>query len=109
MLSEKIFKEYVSHTVEVLKETYVGNIIYVQERMKKNANEEELKQIEDIILATERMIVYFEKSDDWVKKLHEDAKNESGGGDYGTDTIDGELESRDNEEEIARIETARNS
>jgi hypothetical protein len=109
MLSEKIFEEYVSHTVEVLKETYVGNIVYVQERIKANAPESELKQIEEIILAAERMIVYFEKSDDWVKKLHEDAKNESGGGEYGTDAIDGEFESRDNAEEVARIEEARNS
>ena len=109
MLSEKIFEEYVSHTVEVLKETYVGNIVYVQERIKANAPESQLKQIEQIILAAERMLVYFEKSDDWVKKLHEDAKNESGGGEYATDPMDGQFEWRDNPEEVAGIEEGRNS
>ena len=109
MLSEKIFEEYVSHTIDVLKDTYVGNIVYVQERMKKNAPEEELKQIEEIILATERMIVYYEKSDAWVKELHEKAKQQGDGDEYGTGAIDGEFESRDDEAEIARIEAARNS
>jgi hypothetical protein len=104
MLSEKIFEEYVSHTIEVLKETYVGNIVYVQERVKANAPESELKQIEEIIIATERMIVYFEKSDDWVKELHENAKNENDGEEYGTNGSIG-----DNEKEVARIEEARNS
>lgn len=102
MLSEKIFEEYVSHTIEVLKETYVGNIVYVQERVKANAPESELKQIEEIIIATERMIVYFEKSDDWVKELHENAKND--GEEHGTNGSIG-----DNEKEVARIEEARNS
>lgn len=102
---EKEFEKGVETSIEVLKETYINNILYVQERMKENAKEEELKQIEDIILATERLIVYFMQDDKWVKELHEKAK----AGDNDGNTIDGTATSRDDEAEVARIEEARNS
>lgn len=104
--SEKEFEKGVETTIEVLKETYINNILYVQERMKENAKEDELKRVEDIILATERMIVYFMQDDSWVKELHEKAK--AGDNDGGT-TIDGTATSGDDEAEVARIEEARNS
>ena len=95
--SEKDFKKAVESTVEVLKESYISNIIYVQDRIKDNAEEEELKQVEEIILAMERLIVYFEQSDEWVKNLHDEAKKEV------------ENERKDGDAEVARIEEARNS
>jgi hypothetical protein len=104
--SEKDFEKGVDTTIEVLKETYINNILYVQDRMKDKAPEAELKNIEEIILATERLIVYFMQSDEWVKDLHEKAK--AGDNDGGT-TIDGTATSGDDEEEVARIEEARNS
>ena len=99
--SKKEFDQAVDTTVEVLKETYVNNIIYVQDRVKEGAEEDELKRIEDIILATERMIIYFEQSDEWVKNLHEEAKKNS----------EGEVDevANDNDTEADRIEEARNS
>jgi len=102
---EKEFEKGVETSIEVLKETYINNILYVQERIKENAKEEELKQIEEIILATERLIVYFMQDDKWVKELHEQAK----AGDNDGNTIDGTATSRDSEKEVARIEEARNS
>lgn len=104
--SEKEFEKGVETAIEVLKETYINNILYVQERMKENAKEDELKRVEEIILATERMIVYFMQDDSWVKELHEKAK--AGDNDGGT-TIDGTATIRDDEAEVARIEEARNS
>ena len=101
--SEKEFEDGVKTTIEVLKETYVGNIMHVQDRVKAKAEESELKTIEEIILATERLIIYFEQSDEWVKNLHEEAK---GGSDVRSD--DG-LGGDDSEAEVARIEEARNS
>jgi len=70
--------------------------------MKDNAKEDELKQIDELILANERMIVYFDEDDKWVKDLHEQAK----GNENGT-TIEGTSE--DNDTEATRIEEARNS
>lgn len=99
--SKKEFDQAVESTVEVLKETYVNNIIYVQDRMKEGAEEDELKRIEDIILATERMIIYFEQSDEWVKNLHEEAKNANEGEE---DAVEA-----DDDTEADRIEEARNS
>ena len=46
--SKEEFDMAVESAVEVLKETYINNIVYVQERMKDNAEESELKQIEEI-------------------------------------------------------------
>ena len=99
--SKKEFDQAVDTTVEVLKETYVNNIIYVQDRVKEGAEEDELKRIEDIILATERMIIYFEQSDEWVKNLHEEAKN-------ATEGEEDAVEADDNTE-ADRIDEARNS
>ena len=105
MYTEKEFKESVEHTKRVLKDTYVNNIIYIQERMKDGAEEDELKNIEELIIANERMIVYYDEGDEWVKQLHEDAQagvdnvSEDGLGD----------DSGDDEGEVARIEAARNS
>ena len=99
--SKKEFDQAVETTVEVLKETYINNILYVQERVKDNAEEDELKRIEDIILATERMIIYFEQSEEWVKHLHEEAKQNA----------EGEVDevAEDDDTEADRIEEARNS
>ena len=99
--SKKEFDQAVDTTVEVLKEPYVNNIIYVQDRVKDGAEEDELKRIEDIILATERMIIYFEQSDEWVKNLHEEAKNANEG-------EEDEVEA-DDDTEADRIDEARNS
>lgn len=99
--SEKDFEKGVETAIEVLKETYINNILYVQERVKEKAPESELKQIEDVILATERLIVYFMQSDEWVKELHEKAK---AGDDNGTTSNDDRAEA-----EVSRIEEARNS
>lgn len=93
MFTEKQFNEAVETTKQILKDTYVSNIIYIQERMKDGAKEDELKNIEELIIANERMIVYFDQGDDWVKELHEEATKES-------DNDDGEL---------VRIDEARNS
>lgn len=104
MYTEKEFEEALDKTKAVLKDTYVNNIIYIQDRMKEGAEEDELKNIEELIIANERMIVYYDESDEWVKNLHEEAKAkgeadaESGGDDSG-----------DDEGEVARIEEARNS
>ena len=98
--SKEEFDTAVEGAVEVLKETYINNIVYVQERMKDNAEEDELKQIEEIILSTERMIVFFMQSDEWVKNLHEEAKN--------ANSEEGELV-EDDDTEADRIEEARNS
>lgn len=93
MFTEKQFNEAVETTKQILKDTYVSNIIYIQERMKDGAKEDELKNIEELIIANERMIVYFDQGDEWVKELHEEATKES-------DNDDGEL---------VRIDEARNS
>lgn len=103
--NEKEFEEGVKTSIEVLKETYINNIMYVQERMKDNAPESELKQIEEIIMATERMVIYFMQSDEWVKELHEKAK--AGVNDGSSDGLGDD--SGDDEAESARIEEARNS
>ena len=105
MYTEKEFKEALEKTKAVLKDTYVNNIIYIQERMKDNADEKELKNIEELIIANERMIVYYDEGDDWVKQLHEDAQ---AGADNGTGDGLGD-DSGDDESEVARIEEARNS
>lgn len=102
--TEKEFEDGVKTAIDVLKETYVGNIMHVQERVKANAEESELKTIEEIILAAERLIIYFEQSDEWVKSLHDEAK----GGSDGSSNDDGLL-GGDDEGEVARIEEARNS
>lgn len=109
MYTEKEFEEHVEITTRVLKDTYVNNIIYVQERIKDGADETEIKNIEELIIANERMIVYFDQSDEWVKQLHEEAQRKSG------ETVDASNDdglgddSGDDEEEVARIEEARNS
>ena len=100
--SKKEFDQAVDTTVEVLKETYINNILYVQERVKDKAEEGELKRIEDIILATERMIIYFEQSEEWVKNLHEEAQNAQDEGEV--DEV-----AEDDDTEADRIEEARNS
>lgn len=102
--SEKQFEEDVEVTKRILKDTYISNIVYVQERMKAGADESELKNIDELIIANERMIVYFDQNDDWVKKLHEDAK---AGEDNGTSSE--RNDTGDDEEAIARIEETRNS
>ena len=99
--SKAEFDKAVETSVEVLKETYINNILYVQDRMKDNAEEDELKKIEDIIVSTEKMIIYFEQSDEWVKNLHEEAKNNSEG-------EESEV-TQDDDTEADRIEEARNS
>lgn len=105
MYTDKEFQEALDKTKAVLKDTYVNNIIYIQERMKDGAEESELKSIEELIIANERMIVYYDEGDQWVKELHEDAQ--ANGEDNGTS---GEREnSGDDEGEVARIEEARNS
>lgn len=76
-LTEKEYERDLEATKRLLKETYVGNIIYVQDRMKDGAEEEELKQIEDIIIANEKLIVYFDQSDEWVKDLHKQAQGDN--------------------------------
>lgn len=106
MYTEKEFKEHLEVTKRVLKDTYVNNIIYVQERIKDGAEETEIKNIEDLIIANERMIVYFDEGDAWVKELHEEAKRKSE--ENGDGNSDGS-NTRDDEEEVARIEEARNS
>jgi hypothetical protein len=103
--TEKEFKEDVEVTKRILKDTYVNNIIYVQERIKDGADESELKNIEDLIIANERLIVYFDEGDDWVKQLHEEAAGS--GEDNGTTSE--RIDTRDAEKEVARIEEARNS
>ena len=106
MYTEKEFKEHLEVTKRVLKDTYVSNIIYVQDRIKDGAKEEEIKSIEELIIANERMIVYFDESDEWVKELHEQAR----GKDDGTESGDGSSEwSGDDEGAVTRIEEARNS
>jgi|TARA_R110002096_G_scaffold316868_2_gene511329 hypothetical protein len=100
--TEKQWKADVEVAKAVLKETYVNNIVYVQERVKEGAKEEELKQIEDLIMANERLIVYFDEGDEWVKELHEQAKGD------GADDAEFE-EVKDDEDEVARIDNARNS
>jgi hypothetical protein len=87
--------------VDILKETYISNIVYVQERVKAGAKEDELKQIDELIIANERMIVYFDESDNWVKELHEEARK-------GMEKENGKS-STDDAAEVARIEEARNS
>jgi hypothetical protein len=77
-LTEKEYERDLEACKRMLKETYVGNIIHVQERSNDGADEEEIKQIEDIIIANEKLIVYFDQSDEWVKELHEEAKKQSG-------------------------------
>ena len=104
MYTEKEFKEQLEVTKRILKDTYVNNIIYVQQRIKDGAEEDEIKNIEELIIANERMIVYFDEGDDWVRELHEEAQKKSGVVD--DETIDG---SGDSEEDVARIEEARNS
>jgi hypothetical protein len=74
--TEKQWKADVEVAKGVLKETYVNNIVYVQERVKDGAKEDELKQIEDLIMANERLIVYFDEGYEWVKELHEQAKGD---------------------------------
>jgi hypothetical protein len=106
MYTEKEFKEQLEVTKRVLKDTYVNNIIYVQERIKDGAEESEIKSIEDLIIANERMIVYFDEGDSWVRELHEEAKRKSE--ENGNGISDGN-DTRDDEEEVARIEEARNS
>lgn len=106
MLTEKDFERDVEVAKRVLKETYVSNIVYINERITAGAPEDELKSIEELIIANERMIVYFDKGDEWVKELHEEAKRNYEENGDGTVTIDG---STDTEAEIARIEAARNS
>ena len=106
MYTEKEFEEHVEIARRVLKDTYVSNIVYVNERVKEGATEDEIKSIEELIIANERMIVYFDKGDDWVRELHEEAKRKYEENGDGTVTIDG---SADTEAEIARIEAARNS
>ena len=109
MYTEKEFEEHVEITTRVLKDTYVNNIIYVQERIKDGAEEAEIKNIEELIIANERMIVYFDQSDEWVKQLHEEAQRKSGESNDG-EPIEGELISGgDDEEAVARSEEARNS
>jgi len=103
--TEKQFKEDVEVTKRILKDTYVNNIIYVQERIKDVADESELKNIEDLIIANERLIVYFDEGDDWVKQLHEEASGS--GDDNGTSSE--RTNTGDDEEAVARIEEARNS
>lgn len=105
MYTEKEFKEHVEVAKRVLKDTYVSNIIYVQERIKDGADESEIKNIEELIIANERMIVYFDEGDDWVKDLHEQAKgNDDGTSDDGSNEWSG-----DDEAAVTRIEEARNS
>jgi hypothetical protein len=106
MYTEKEFQEALEKTKAVLKDTYVQNIIYIQERMKDKAPEEELKNIEELIIANERMIVYYDEGDQWVKELHADAAAK--GEDNGTSDGLGD-DSGDDEGEVARIEEARNS
>ena len=103
MYTEKEFEEALDKTKAVLKDTYVNNIIYIQDRMKEGAEEDELKNIEELIIANERMIVYYDESDEWVKNLHEEARKNSG--------IEGEVDevAKDNDTEADRIEEARNS
>lgn len=103
--TEKQFKEDVEVTKRILKDTYVNNIVYVQERIKDGADETELKNIEDLIIANERLIVYFDEGDEWVKQLHEEAQ--AGGNDDGTNSE--RTNTGDDEEAVARIEEARNS
>ena len=109
MYTEKEFKEDVEVTKRILKDTYINNIIYVQERIKEGAEESELKNIEDLIIANERMIVYFDEGDEWVKDLHDEAKRKSE--ENGNGSSDDGLgdDSGNAEEEVARIEEARNS
>lgn len=109
MYTEKEFKEHLEVTKRVLKDTYVNNIVYVQERIKDGAEETEIKNIEELIIANERMIVYFDEGDEWVKELHEEAKRkyeETNGGSSDNGIGD---DSGNAEEEVARIEEARNS
>jgi hypothetical protein len=98
--TQKEFDVAVETCVDVLKDTYIHNIVYVQERIEAKAEEDELKRIEDIIISTEKLIVYFLQSDEWVKNLHAEAKGEKDGADE---------EGSESESEVARIEEARNS
>ena len=97
---QKEFDVAVETCVDILKDTYIHNIVYVQERIEAKAEEDELKRIEDIIISTEKLIVYFLQSDEWVKNLHAEAKGEKDGTDE---------EGSESESEVARIEEARNS
>jgi allophanate hydrolase subunit 1 len=103
-LTEKDFERDVEAAKRVLKETYVGNIVYVQDRMKDGAEEEELKNIEDLIIATERLIVYFDGDDKWVKELHEEAKRNSGENDGSSDEPADEFERLEKAGNFERVE-----
>lgn len=108
MYTEKEFKEHVEVAKRILKDTYINNIIYVQERIKDGAKEGEITNIEDLIVANERMIVYFDEGDDWVKELHEEAKSKTiDGDDNGNTNALGRT--TDDEVEFSRVEEARNS
>lgn len=99
-LTQKDYERDVQAASRALKETYVGNIIYMQERQEAKAPEEELKNIEDLIIACERLIVYFDQSDEWVKELHEEAKRNAGENNGSSE--------REPEDEFERLEKAGN-
>lgn len=115
MYTEKEFEEHVEFAKRILKDTYVNNIVYVQERIRDGAEESEIEQIEELILANERMIIYYDKGDKWVKDLHEEAqRNSKEGGDEPAEGSrylgdEGDAIEAEFEEEFARIEAARNS
>ena len=99
--SEEDYNRDLEPCKNILKDAYVGNIVYIQERQKAGAEESELKAIEEIIMAAERLIVYFDQSDEWVKNLHEEAQKNSGGIDNGT-------ASNDSGDEFDQLEKAGN-
>lgn len=96
MTSEQ--KQRLDDTIAVLKDIYIENLIYVQEQVKAEAPEEELKQIDELILANERMIIYLDQSDTWVRNLHAEARGEA---------VDGELvDPNDTGDEFDKLENA---
>jgi hypothetical protein len=70
-------------TKRMLKETYVGAIVHLQERQKEGADEEEMKQMEEFLMANERMIVFFDEGEQWLKEFHDEAeRNAKQNGEY---------------------------
>lgn len=122
MFTEREYEERLKICLEVLKDTYINNIVYLQERCSDKDNppeENEYKQVEELILANEQMIVYFDQGDSWVKELHEEAERNGTKLDDGTNVLSEEeapqevkdvvAEMVEKDEELNRIDKARNS
>jgi hypothetical protein len=68
------FDRDMAATQRMLKETYVGAIIQFQEKHKENGESEETKNIQIFLQDLEKMIIYFDQSETWLKEFHEEAQ-----------------------------------